>query len=420
VRKEIPGFLLLNAGNLLFRREQIKPEKVVESRLIADLIISSYNTMGCDVLNIGAYDLSLGIDYLMKKQSKAKYPFISANLCDKHGKLIFKPWVMKSKQGVKIAVLGLIDKKLKLDRVPGGHKIMVKDPLETAGKLVPQLKKSGADYVILLTNMAGLQCRRLAQHGLPIDLIIGSSRKNQISLPIEVKNTYITHLDRGGKNIGQLMITFLSAAGVEALSPSERMKGKEINGKFYLNKFVQLRLDIPDHPDIGPKVNAVLEKLKRLQKVKATGVMSIPVQKKVAGIREGNRYVGVEVCRRCHQERYERWKGSGHSRAYQSLVVKKQQFDVDCIGCHSLAYDRDGGFTDLKNISFFANVQCESCHGPGGLHVQAEGDPEKIVKKRDPEICLQCHIPEKSPDFVFMDYFIRMCKGKENPSSAGQ
>ncbi|HDJ28066.1 MAG TPA: hypothetical protein ENF28_02305 [Proteobacteria bacterium] len=404
--------MTVNAGNLLFRREVIKPDKILEAQLVSDIIISSYNAMGCDALNIGAYDLSLGIDYLLKKRAKAKFPFVSANLCDKHGDLLFKPWVMKTEAGVKVAIFGLIAKKLKLDKIPGGHKIMIKDPLAVATELVPRLKKAGADYVILLTNMPGRQCRRLAQHDLQIDLIVGSSRKNQISLPIKVKNTYITHLDRGGKNIGQLMLTFLSAAGTSALPSSQRFKGTEIDGKFYLNKFIQLRLDIPDHPEIGPKVEALLEKLKRLQKVKATGSMTIPM-KKIAGIEEGNKYVGAEACGKCHQERYERWRASAHARAYQGLVAKQQQFDKDCIGCHSLAYDRDGGFSDLKDISFYANVQCESCHGPGSMHVNSKGDPEKIVKTRDAEICLECHIPEKSPDFVFMDYFTLMCSGKK-------
>jgi len=404
--------LIVNAGNLLFRREVVKPDKIVEAQLVSDIIISSYNTMGCHALNIGAYDLSLGIDYLLKKRAKAKFPFISANLCDKHGKLLFKPWVMKTENGVKIAIFGLIGKKLKLDKIPGGHKIMIKDPLDMATELLPQLKKAGADYVILLTNLSGRECRRLAQHGLQIDLIVGSSRKNQISLPIKVKDTYITHLDRGGKNIGQLKVEFLSAAGTAALPAAQRFKGTEIGDKFYLNKFMQLRLDIPDHPEIGAKVKALLEKLKRLQKVKATGSMTIPL-KKNTGIKQGNKYVGAEACGKCHQERYERWKASGHARAYQGLVAKEQQFDVDCIGCHSLAYDREGGFTNLKNIGFFANVQCESCHGPGLMHVNSKGDPEKIVKKRDPKICLECHIPEKSPDFIFMDYFILMCTGKK-------
>ena len=404
--------MIVNAGNLLFRREAIKPDKMVEAQLVSDIIISSYNIMGCDALNIGSYDLSLGIDYLMKERAKAKFPFISANLCDRHGKLLFKPWVMKKESGVKVAVFGLIDKKLKLDKIPGGHKLMVKDPLSVATELVPQLKKAGADYVILLTDLTGLQCRRLAHQGLQIDLIVGSSRRNQISLPIKSKNTYITHLDRGGKNIGQLMVEFLSAAGTSALPASQRLKGTAVGGRFYLNKFVPLGLDIPDHPEIGAKVKALLEKLKRLHKVKATAAMTIPVEK-VASINGGNKYVGAEACAKCHQERYDRWKASGHARAYQGLVAQQQQFDPDCIGCHSLAYEQDGGFTDLKNIGFFANVQCESCHGPGAMHVNSKGDPEKIVKKKDPKICLQCHIPEKSPDFVFMDYFIKMCTGEK-------
>lgn len=412
MRKEIHSLLIVNAGNLLFRREVIKPNKIVEAQLLSDLIISSYNDMGCDALNIGAYDLSLGIDYLLKKRSMAKFPFISANLCDKHGHLLFKPWIMKQRGGKKVAIFGLIDKKLKLNKIPGGHKIMIKDPLSVAADLVPQLKKAGADYIILLTNMPGRKCRRMAQHVVQIDLIIGSSRKNQISLPIKVKDTYITHLDRGGKNVGQLMVTFLSAAGSSALSQAQRFKGVEINGKFYLNKFIQLHLDIPDHPIIGPKVKSLLEKLKRLQKVKATGSMTIPLKKNI-DIKEGNKYVGAEACGRCHQERYGRWKASAHARAYQGLVLQHQEFDAECIGCHSLAYGRDGGFTDLKKISFYANVQCESCHGPGLMHVTSKGDPKKIVKKRDPEICLQCHIPEKSPDFVFMDYFTQMCSGKK-------
>jgi len=327
--------LSINAGNSLFRREVIKPDKIVEAQLVSDIIIFSYNTMGCDVLNIGAYDLSLGIDYLLKKRTKAKFPFLSANLCDKHGNLLFEPWIMKTENGLKVAIFGLIDKKLKLDKIPGGRKIMIKDPLAVAVELLPRLKKAGADYVILLTNLPGRQCRRLAQHCLQIDLIVGSSRKNQISLPIKVKDTYITHLDRGGKNIGQLMVKFLSSAGTAALSQSQRFKGTEINGKFYLNKFVQLHLKIPDHPEIGPKVHALLEKLKRLQKVKATGSMTIPL-KKNSGIKKGNKYVGAEACSKCHQERYERWKASAQvaEEKETTLAGIKQT----CIACHDDSY----------------------------------------------------------------------------------
>ena len=55
--------------------------------------------------------------------------------------------------------------------------------------------------------------------------------------------------------------------------------------------------------------------------------------------------------------------------------------------------DLDGdGLPDL------ANIQCESCHGPGSLHILGGGDPTKIVNPADisdnqqrSEVCLQCH-----------------------------
>ncbi|MBN2331590.1 MAG: hypothetical protein JXO49_07690 [Deltaproteobacteria bacterium] len=410
MRQEAGPLLVVNAGNLLFRREEVKPEKMVEAQLTADLIVASYNTMGCDAFNVGAYDLSLGIDYLMQKKAKAQFPFLSANLCDRHGKLLFQPSLMKTVQGVKVAIFGLLSDDVKLDKVAGGNKIMVKDPYAVATELVPALKKAGADYVILLTDMVGRDCRRLAQQDLPINLIVGSSRKNQISLPININQTYITHLDRGGKSVGLLEVKFLDAQGLMALPVAERMKGSEVGRCFYLNKFFQLRLSIPDHPVIAPKVVALAEKIKRLQQVKATQSMTIP-GKKSMGVDGGNQYVGVEVCAKCHQDRYALWQASEHSRAYQALVKKNQQFDADCIACHSLAYEREGGFTDMKHIGFYTNVQCESCHGPGHLHVSSDGDPKKIVKERNEAICLQCHISEKSPDFDFETYQIKVCGG---------
>jgi len=375
--------------------------------LVADLIISSYNFMGCDAFNIGAYDLSLGIDFLKREEKKAKFPFISANLCDSHGQRLFKPYLLYTIDGVKVGIFGLIDKRLKLAKIPGGHKLKVKDPFEEAGKITAELRSKGAQYIILLTNMTGLKCRKMGHRGLPINLIIGSSKKNQISIPLVAKNTYITHLDRGGKCIGYLEVKFLDDDKEKQLSATERYEGKIVDGLYYYNRFVKLKLSMPDHPVIAPKVTAVLEKIKRLQAVKATTNMTIPTKKLAAT--GDKKYVGVQTCRKCHPQRYTLWQNSAHARAYHALILRGQEFDKECIGCHSLGYGRKGGFSDLHNIGFYANVQCESCHGPGSLHVALKGDPSKIVKKKEPAVCLQCHIEEKSPEFNFQKYFHKTC-----------
>ena len=58
-------------------------------------------------------------------------------------------------------------------------------------------------------------------------------------------------------------------------------------------------------------------------------------------------------------------------------------------------YNRDG-------IEDITNIGCEACHGPGSLHIQGGGDPDKIVNPADletpqaNEVCGQCHVRVKS------------------------
>ncbi|MBN2705994.1 MAG: hypothetical protein JXR89_06110 [Deltaproteobacteria bacterium] len=403
---------MLNGGNLLFRRESIKPEKVIAGKLLADLIVSSFNKMGCDGVNIGAYDLSLGIDYLCKMERDAKFPFLSANILDMHDKPIFAPYTIKTVAGIKIGIFGLCDETLKKDKIPGGNKFKVVDSMSKAEEIAALLKQQGVDYTVLLTNLNIRSCRRIAQREMPIDLIIGSSKKNRISLPILVQNTYIVHVERGGKSVGRLDVSFLGPAGVEALPAAVRYKGKTVRDNlFLLNHFFPLKIAMPDHPVIGPMVEKVEIKLSRLQQVKATRTMSMAgaSPQAQAAANPDNHYIFAKKCGECHAERYQRWLNSAHAGAYKSLVEQEKHFDEECIGCHSLGYEQPGGFSDIRQVGSFAGVQCESCHGPGHLHAQSQGKVPVIKDLQDGEMCLACHIEERSPEFDLAPYFKKTC-----------
>lgn len=408
-REEIP-FLVLNGGNLFFSRESLRPEKLAAGKLLADLIMSSFNKMGCDALNVGAYDLSLGVDNLRKLEKNANFPFLSANILDKHDKYIFTPSIIKMAGGVKVGIFGLCDDALKIDKLPAGQKIKVVNPLDKAEEISLELKKKGSEYTVLLTNLNIRDCRRIAQRELPIDLIIGSSKENRISLPILVQKAYIVHVERGGKSVGRLDVTFLGAAGVENLPADVRYKGKIVGDRlFLLNHFFPLKIAIPDHPEIGPMVESVEAKLSRLQQVKATRSMSVGANIKKSSLAKGNGYVFAKACATCHPEQYARWQKTAHSQAYQGLVEQEKHFDVECIGCHTLGYEMPGGFTDIRQVGSYAGVQCESCHGPGYLHVQSKGQEKLAHKLGDGEMCLSCHIEEKSPEFDLLPFFHRIC-----------
>jgi DmsE family decaheme c-type cytochrome len=85
----------------------------------------------------------------------------------------------------------------------------------------------------------------------------------------------------------------------------------------------------------------------------------------------GATYVGSEQCKQCHENEFNKVKGTKHFRAL------------------GLSGDAEVAGKDVHG--------CESCHGPGSAHVEAGGDKTKIfsfknVKSDDVTArCLECH-----------------------------
>jgi predicted CXXCH cytochrome family protein len=79
---------------------------------------------------------------------------------------------------------------------------------------------------------------------------------------------------------------------------------------------------------------------------------------------------------------------------------KDKSFEQNCEGCHatglSITKNDDGEFVSgSKELG----ISCESCHGPGDLHVSEGGgkarhivNPEYLATDRGNEVCGQCHI----------------------------
>jgi mono/diheme cytochrome c family protein len=65
---------------------------------------------------------------------------------------------------------------------------------------------------------------------------------------------------------------------------------------------------------------------------------------------------------------------------------------------------------DSAATASLSAVGCESCHGPGSLHVSAPFSMKKGVIQRVPSsrLCVQCHTAQTSPAF---DYDALRMKG---------
>jgi hypothetical protein len=117
-------------------------------------------------------------------------------------------------------------------------------------------------------------------------------------------------------------------------------------------------------------------------------------------------YVGTAECDGCHEEAVAFWRTTVHAGAYETLVETNQQFDLSCVSCHVTGFRKPGGSEVVKNEGL-RDVQCETCHGPGSLHVE---EPEKggkahaIVLDSPESVCAECHTPEHSDTFAYEAY----------------
>jgi predicted CXXCH cytochrome family protein len=74
-----------------------------------------------------------------------------------------------------------------------------------------------------------------------------------------------------------------------------------------------------------------------------------------------------------------------------------------CEGCHTTGFD----IKTKKPVE--RNITCESCHGPGDLHIESEGigqiiNPATLSHERSNMICFQCHMSGRPPKGEFGNY----------------
>ena len=86
------------------------------------------------------------------------------------------------------------------------------------------------------------------------------------------------------------------------------------------------------------------------------------------------------------------------SAAAQPAAARGYVGESTCVTCHDQKYTGTAHGLKSDPHTPAATLGCESCHGPGKAHVDADGDPAKIVndfKKMNPQqasaVCATCH-----------------------------
>jgi hypothetical protein len=138
-------------------------------------------------------------------------------------------------------------------------------------------------------------------------------------------------------------------------------------------------------------------------------------------VRVAASYVGSSNCVTCHPTASAAWAKSLHARAFATLIERQADADPKCIGCHTTGLGRFSGYRREYGRTNLVDVGCESCHGPGSLHLrQYEGDQtiNFAFRPLGAGDCQKCHYGEFSRPFNWDEFWPLIRHGKESSPAA--
>jgi hypothetical protein len=444
--------VVLDGGSLLFSQQKLAERTTAQERLKADLLIELYGRrLKAAAIGLGPFDLSMGAAAVKPARQ-------AVNLAAGSGVATEPPKIVQAGK-VKVGVFGVVS--------PGAlepSKVAAGDPVAAAKTAVADLHKRGADVVVALAHMTRKDARDLARAVAGIDFVVvgqnaPAAPERVVDAPEAAGTAWLVQpADRGqivsridialrGDDAGDGKARFADAVGeararVQVVDVEKRAtelraeleawkNDPSADRAFVGEKEKELRaleaerdrlkaepLQVPDKGSwftlsqvrIRKALACDREVLARKTELdRVTGKANL-----AAAVKAGPppappsgkaRFVGTEECEMCHQEAVAFWQKTVHARAWETLVELGKEASYDCISCHVTGWEEPGG-SNLAHNEALRDVQCENCHGPGSLHVEANGKEKvrSLVLRTPEDRCKNCHNEDHSDTFQYQAY----------------
>jgi 2',3'-cyclic-nucleotide 2'-phosphodiesterase (5'-nucleotidase family) len=452
-RAEADGALVLDGGDLFLPNpgsyRDGKPPDAGEVERRGRLLAAAYGRIGTTGLVPGERDLALGVPLLRRLAKQAGIPLLASNLYGRDGKRLFEAGRIVDAGGVAIGVFGVTAAPTPADtdafKAAG---IEARDAAAAARDEVAGLRARGAKIVVALVHVGdGNDNRKLLAAVPGIDwAVLGHSGMN-LQMPEKAGQARMLEAMIQGKHVGRLdlhvvgdklsftdrgeraeIATILADHRRQLVEYDRRLgdtdpaamrdyyeqRKKEIEkaieresallqqlpaaitGSWFENRIIPLDATTPDQPGVAMLVDAYnRENVRRAAAGKPVGLGTEAIHRPKPAAdttAAGASYIGTAACGACHAPALAQWKTTKHARALSALTRVGRDKDPLCVGCHVTGYLQPGGPADIADArQRFANVGCESCHGPGSKH-GAAADKRGTLARAVPEAtCRGCH-----------------------------
>lgn len=164
--------------------------------------------LGYELAGVGPYELGHGVDFVRQVAAASGLQFVSANVT-RGGDLLFEPYRVIERNGVKVAVTSVFDPEyLQAEFMKRTEGLEATDASDAVAKWLPEMT-SNADVVVVLSNLKQANTvrflRDLKQGGHDeVDLIVDAVVSRALDQPRRFGTTQIVAANNRGKHVGQV------------------------------------------------------------------------------------------------------------------------------------------------------------------------------------------------------------------------
>jgi hypothetical protein len=369
MRDQHPEPVVISSGGL------ITSQRVID-RIKSEYILKGFTALDYDAIGLQWQDLSYGLEFA----TQFDLPWVLSN--GARSSIARVQPITRSLDGrfVVLKVFSWLnpdDSPMRLMHTD--HVLVQADPEALMGKIRQADRQGGVTVLTTSLPLATVQKKFDLE---AIDILLVRASYETFGAPRQVDKTLVLQPGSSGLYIARVDLEIDHKGDIRQ----------------WEHKVIPLSQSVPDAQRMNPwydEYNATVEQnyLKRVEIRKQ--------HESGASV-----FSGESKCKTCHPVQHEVWRQSKHAGAYKHLESVNKAYDPECVVCHTVGFNKPGGFLDKLITPHLAGVQCESCHGPGKGHAQSAGR-QPLANRLWPKerMCAQCHVKNHSPSFSIDTYW---------------
>jgi len=363
---------MVDGGDLMGRRNKNEQHQT-------EFLLRVTGDLGYDAIGLGERDLNYGLDYLYEVMEKYDLPFTNANVVQAAtGDLILPEYKVIEKNGITFGVVSVMDPNQRIITMTSNDPgFEVRDPVAVLRELLPRMREE-VDTIVLAGHLGDALTDKVIKEVKGIDICVKGHTRRTEKMERILDDTAVLSAAHEGQWIGRADI-FVD----------------DSNGKLMAVDVTAVSLDeaIADDEAMKTEVDAYKASFEEFKLAKRAAF-----PRDMGSDKE--KFLGERACRACHTEAWDSYAVSGHRGAFASIRNRGQNYEPECIVCHTTGYQYQNGYSEERPFNSLINVQCEACHGYGSEH-----DREGGWAAQAKDSCVKCHDAENSPNFDYATYW---------------